>query len=81
MVNTIWKQVDENTNKFKWFSCKSCDTPDSITELIKQSSYYYIENDIKKMVNGDDIIDGFNFGDTIIPVSGILYLMTYSFFE
>lgn len=30
------------------------------------------------MVNRDDIIDGFNFGDTIIPVAGILYLMIYS---
>jgi hypothetical protein len=53
--------------------CKNHDTPDSITPLVKHTSYYYEENDVQVNINRDNIIDGFRFGDTIIPVSGKLF--------
>lgn len=35
----------------------------------KHTSYYYVENGFQKEVERDYIIDGFRFGDTIVPVS------------
>lgn len=67
--------MDEVPKGFKWHLCKSSDKPDSITELIKQTSFYYIENEVQKVVDRDNIIDGFRFGDTIIPVSGKYFSM------
>lgn len=57
--------------------CRKFDTKNSITALKKHTSYYYFENDIKVEVDRDNIIDGFRFGDTIIPVSSKLQTKTF----
>lgn len=36
----------------------------------KHTTYSYVENGEQIEVDREDIIDGFRFGDTIIPVSG-----------
>lgn len=72
------KQIDEVPKAFKWFLCKNYDTADSITELTKQTSYYYVDNGSKIIVDRDDIISGFCFGDTIVPVSGKCFTIFFS---
>lgn len=47
--------------------------------MIKHTSYYYEENDVQVEINRDNIIDGFRFGDTIIPVSGKLFTKIIEF--
>lgn len=63
-------QIDEVPKGFKWLLCKNNDTSDSITTVRKETSYYYVENGKKIEVDRDDLLDGFRFGDTIIPISG-----------
>lgn len=52
--------------------CKKNDTQDSLTHISKETIYYYEENEVQTQVDYDNIINGFRYGDTIIPVSGKL---------
>ncbi|VVC41107.1 Ku70/Ku80, N-terminal alpha/beta,SPOC-like, C-terminal domain,Ku70/Ku80 C-terminal arm,von Willebrand [Cinara cedri] len=66
-----YKKIDEVPKGFKWLLCKNYDTEDSITPVQKHTSFYYVDNGVQKEVDHDHIIDGFRFGDTIVPVSNI----------
>ncbi|XP_050440510.1 X-ray repair cross-complementing protein 5-like [Adelges cooleyi] len=66
-----YKKLDESPKNHKWLLCKRDDKPGSITPLKTETLYYYVQNGKKKEVNRDDLIDGFRFGDTIIPISNI----------
>lgn len=59
--------------------CKNSDTEESLTGLKKKTSHIYVENGVQVNVDNDDIIDGFRFGDTIIPVSS--KYLTWIIFE
>ncbi|XP_025192317.1 X-ray repair cross-complementing protein 5-like isoform X2 [Melanaphis sacchari] len=66
-----YKKIDETAKSFKWLLCKNYDTEDSITAMKKHTAYFYVENGEQVEVDREDIIDGFRFGDTIIPVSNL----------
>ncbi|KAF0760985.1 X-ray repair cross-complementing protein 5-like isoform X3 [Aphis craccivora] len=66
-----YKKIDESAKSLKWLLCKNYDTEDSITAMKKHTTYFYIENSEQIEVDREDIIDGFRFGDTIIPVSDL----------
>jgi hypothetical protein len=42
----------------------------------KHTTYFYVENGEQIEVDREDIIDGFRFGDTIIPVSSKCIIKT-----
>ncbi|CAI6375950.1 unnamed protein product [Macrosiphum euphorbiae] len=73
-----YKKIDETPKSFKWSLCRNYDTPDSITEMNKHTTYFYVENGEQIEVDYENIIDGFRFGDTIIPVSD-LDIQAYSY--
>uniref|UniRef100_A0A2S2PJQ8 X-ray repair cross-complementing protein 5 n=1 Tax=Schizaphis graminum TaxID=13262 RepID=A0A2S2PJQ8_SCHGA len=66
-----YKKIDETAKSFKWLLCKNYDTEDSVTATKKHTTYFYVENGEQIEVDREDIIDGFRFGDTIIPVSNL----------